>query len=133
MALKEFPNLSITLVGPEALINKKMKEYLNVDVLEDKEGLMQDIHWAEGAFGYFPSYLLGSIYDGMFVEAIEKELGNIDDLLKNGNIKEITQYLKDNIYQYGGAYTSLEIIKRICNKELSIKPLMNYFKKKYLK
>ena len=48
-----------------------------VKEFDNKDGLMQDIHWAEGAFGYFPSYLLGSIYDGMFLEAIEEKLGNI--------------------------------------------------------
>ena len=113
--------------------NKKMKEYLNIEVKEDKDGLMQDVHWSEGSFGYFPSYLLGSIYDGMFLETIENKLGNIDDLLKDGHIKDITNYLIENIYQYGGAYSSLEIIKKLCNKELSVKPLINYYKNKYIK
>ena len=90
-----------------------------------------NIHWSEGEFGYFPSYLLGSIYDGMFKEAIEKELGNIDELLKQGNIKKITEYLQNNIYINGGAYTSLEIIHKLCHKELSVKPLIKYFQDKY--
>lgn len=113
--------------------NKKMKEYLNIEVENDSDGLMQDVHWSEGSFGYFPSYLLGTIYDGMFIDAIEKNLGSIDDLLKNGKIKTITNYLSDNIYQYGGAYTSLEIIKKLCGKELSVKPIIKYFKEKYVK
>ena len=108
-----------------------MLKYLNVLVKNDSEGLMQDVHWSEGAFGYFPSYLLGSIYDGMFKETIEKDLGNIDELLKNGNIKKITQYLIDNIYKNGGAYTSLEIINKMCGEEISAKPLIDYFNKKY--
>ena len=113
------------------LWNAKMKEYLGVTVENDAEGLMQDVHWSEGEFGYFPSYLLGSIYDGMFKEAIEKELGNIDELLKQGNIKKITEYLQNNIYINGGAYTSLEIIHKLCHKELSVKPLIKYFQDKY--
>ena len=67
----------------------------------------------------------------MFKEAIEKDLGNIDELLKNGNIKKITQYLIDNIYENGGAYTSLEIINKMCGEEISAKPLIDYFNKKY--
>ena len=92
---------------------------------------MQDIHWSEGNFGYFPSYLIGTIYGGMFYEKIESELGNIDELLKNGEIKKITKYLIDNIYVNGGAYTSLEIIEKLCNKDITAKPLVDYFVKKY--
>lgn len=113
--------------------NKKSKEYLNINVKNDSDGLMQDVHWSEGNFGYFPSYLMGSIYDGMFYETIEKELGSIDELLKNGKIKEITKYLIDNIYVNGGAYTSLEIIDKMCNKEITAKPLIKYFNNKYRK
>lgn len=113
------------------LWNKKTKEYLNIEIKNDGEGLLQDVHWSEGYFGYFPSYLMGSIYDGMFLEGIESQLGSIDNLLRNGKIKEITKYLIDNIYVFGGAYTSLEVIKRICNKDISSEPLINYFNSKY--
>ena len=113
------------------LWNKKTKEYLNIEIKNDGEGLLQDMHWSEGYFGYFPSYLMGLIYDGMFLEGIESQLGSIDNLLRNGKIKEITKYLIDNIYVFGGAYTSLEVIKRICNKDISSEPLINYFNSKY--
>ena len=113
------------------LWNEKMVKYLGVTIEDDAEGLMQDVHWSEGGFGYFPSYLLGTIYDGMFIKAIEKNLGNIDDLLKNGRIKEITKYLNDNVHQYGGAYTSAEIIKKVCGEEITTKPIINYFENKY--
>ena len=69
--------------------NKKMKEYLGVKVTSDTEGVLQDVHWAEGDFGYFPSYLIGSIFDGMFLDALKRNLGNIDEILKTGNIKVI--------------------------------------------
>lgn len=111
--------------------NQKTKEYLNIEVQNDSEGLMQDVHWSEGDFGYFPSYLLGSIYDGMFFEAIQKQLGSVDELLKNGKIKEITDFLIKNIYINGRAYTSLEVINKLCRKEISVKPLINYFNSKY--
>lgn len=113
--------------------NQKTKEYLNIEVQNDSEGLMQDVHWSEGDFGYFPSYLLGSIYDGMFFETIQKQLGSVDELLKNGKIKEITDFLIKKIYINGGAYTSLEIINKLCGKEISVKPLINYFNNKYSK
>lgn len=111
--------------------NKKMREYLDVDVDSYSNGLMQDVHWSEGNFGYFPSYLLGSIYDGMFMEAIERDLGSIDELLKNGKIKLITDYLIKNIYVNGGAYTSTEIINKLCGREITVEPIAKHFEKKY--
>lgn len=121
ISLDELPNLW----------NQKMKDYLGIEVKNDVEGLMQDVHWSEGNFGYFPSYLLGTIYDGMFLEAIEKNLGNLDELLRTGKIKEITKFLIENIYKNGGAFTSNEIIPKMCNSELSVAPIANYFEKKY--
>lgn len=111
--------------------NQKMQEYLGVTVDTDSNGLMQDVHWSEGSFGYFPAYLLGTIYDGMFKLAIENDLGDIDNLLKNGHIKDITNYLKENIYKFGGAYTSDEVISRLTNKDISIESIANYFENKY--
>ena len=128
---REIFNDSIKVDDVPEIWKKKMHDYLNVDIINDSEGLMQDVHWSEGNFGYFPSYLMGSIYDGMFLEAMEKDLGTINAILKEGRIKEITNYLISNIYENGGAYTSLEIIDKMCNKELSVEPLVNYFKNKY--
>ncbi len=126
-------NDNISLDDLPNLWNQKMKDYLGIVVKNDSDGLMQDVHWSEGDFGYFPSYLLGTIYDGMFLEAIEKNVGNLDELLRTGRIKEITSYLIENIYQNGGAYTSREIIKKMCNSEISVEPIANYFEKKYSK
>lgn len=111
--------------------NQKMKEYLGVKVINDKDGVMQDVHWAEGDFGYFPSYLIGSIFDGMFLEIIENDLGSIDEILKSGNIKVITKYLIENIYVNGAAFTGREVLEKLGRNNLSVVPLVNYFYKKY--
>ena len=114
-----------------ALWNRKMEELLSITPKNDAEGVLQDMHWSDGSFGYFPSYLLGSIYDGMFLEAIEKDLGSIDDILAAGDIKKITAWLKENIHQYGSTRISSEVLKTVCGKELTAEPLIKYFKKKY--
>ena len=113
--------------------NDKMQEYLHITPGNDAEGILQDMHWSDASFGYFPSYLLGSIYDGMFLEAIEKDLGSIDDILAAGDIKKITKWLNENIHQYGGTRTSKEVLDAVCHKELSAQPLIKYFKEKYKK
>lgn len=111
--------------------NQKMQEYLGIMPKKDSEGALQDTHWSGGAFGYFPSYLLGSIYDGMFLEKIEEELGCVDDILAKGEIKKITHWLNENIHQYGSSREPKEVIQKVCGKEISAKPLIRYFKKKY--
>ena len=110
---------------------EKTKEYLGLDVVNDKDGILQDVHWSQGSFGYFPSYLLGSIFDGMLLETINQKVGDVNELLKNGKIKEITKFLQENIHKYGGAYNICEVAKRVCGKELTVLPLVNYFKEKY--
>ncbi len=113
--------------------NGKMKELLHVEVPTDTQGVLQDMHWSDGSFGYFPSYLLGSIYDGMFLEAVEKDLGSIDDILAAGDIKKITKWLSENIHQYGSTRISSEVLDKVCHKELSAQPIIKYFKEKYAK
>lgn len=116
-----------------ALWNKKMEEYLQIIPENDSEGILQDMHWSDGSFGYFPSYLLGSIYDGMFKNAIEAELGSIDHLLETNRIKDITKWLNEKIHIYGNTRLPKDTIKEVCGCELSVKPLIEYFTEKYTK
>jgi len=124
-------NNKISIDDLPKIWNEKMEKYLGIIPKNDSEGLMQDLHWADGDFGYFPSYLVGNIFDGMFIEVIENKIGSIDEILKNGEIKKITNFLINNIYNYGGAYSGMEVIDRVCNKELSCKPIINYYNNKY--
>ena len=107
--------------------NKKYYDYLGVTVKEDKEGILQDTHWSDASFGYFPDYLLGTILDGMLYEKI----GNVDELLRTNKIKEITKFLNENIHKYAGTYNIFEVAKRVCGKELETKSIISYFEKKY--
>ena len=116
-----------------ALWNQKMEELLGITPDTDTVGILQDIHWSDGSFGYFPSYLLGSIYDGMFLQVIEKEMGSLDTVLAEGRIKEVTAWLNEHIHQYGSLYISKEIMERLGAGELSAKPLLDYFYNKYSK
>ena len=111
--------------------NQKYKEYLGIDVLNDSDGILQDLHWADGLFGYFPSYLLGSIFDGMLIETIDEKVGNINTLLREGKIQEITKFLNENIHKYGGSYNIFEVCERVCKKEMNVDALANYFEEKY--
>jgi len=113
--------------------NDKMEELLHIRPTTYSEGILQDSHWSGGSFGYFPSYLLGSIYDGMFLEAMEEDLGSVDDILAAGEVKKISEWLKNKIHQYGSTRVSSEVLEKVCGRELSAKPLIKHFKEKYSK
>lgn len=113
------------------LWNQKMVELLGVCPEDASQGILQDMHWSDGSFGYFPTYLLGTIYDGMFLEAIERELGRIDSILAEGRVKDITEWLRKNIHQYGSTRTSNETILSVCGKEVTAEPIIRYFREKY--
>lgn len=111
--------------------NQKMVELLGIRPANDKEGILQDTHWAGVGFGYFPSYLLGSIFDGMYLEQLEKEMGSVDNILAEGRMMDITHWLNEKIHRNGSLYNSTQLIRNLCGKEISAKPLLKYFEEKY--
>lgn len=111
----------------------KMKAYLGVVPESHKEGVLQDIHWAGGMFGYFPSYALGNIYGGQFLMQIEKEVGHIDDLLAKGELGQITNWLKTYVHEFGAMKDPVQIIQEACNSSLDAKPILKYYTDKYTK
>ncbi len=121
----------ITVAELPQVWNQTYKEYFGVDIENDSEGVMQDIHWASGAFGYFPSYALGNIYSGQILANMEKELPNWKSQLSNGNFQNTIQWLAKNVHSYGNLYDPPDLIKRITGEELNVKPYFNYLNKKY--
>lgn len=113
------------------LWNDKMEELLGIRPQNAAEGILQDMHWSDGSFGYFPTYLLGTIYDGMFLEAMEKDLGSVDTLLAEGRIAEITAWLHEKIHRHGSMRTAAETLREVCGQEVTAEPIIRYFKKKY--
>ena len=76
------------------------KQYLGVDVPSDREGVLQDSHWAGGALGYFPSYALGSAYGAQMLNCMKKTV-DVDSTVAAGDLAPVTAWLKDRIHRYG--------------------------------
>ena len=113
--------------------NDKMEELLGIRPDNDADGILQDTHWSDGSFGYFPTYALGNIFDGMFLEMLTEELGDVDTLLADGRIKEITAWLHEKIHKFGSLRNGREVVEYVCGKEVSAKPILKYFEEKYTK
>ena len=123
---------SIDLKDLPKIWNQKYKEYLGLDVRNDYEGILQDIHWSQASFGYFPTYALGSAIGAQLIDAMEKEL-NIDEILEKGKYPLIQKWLKEKIQKYGALYTYDDLLKIATGKRFSPDHYIKYLKKKYKK
>ncbi|RKQ37626.1 carboxypeptidase M32 [Oceanobacillus halophilus] len=112
------------------LWNEKMVDYLGIEPSTDREGVLQDIHWSGGDFGYFPSYALGYMYAAQFHQTMSQEL-DIDKLLSSGNFKPIKEWLTKNIHQYGKMKKPLELVEDVTKEKLNAEHLIRYLTKKY--
>lgn len=111
--------------------NEKYKEYLGVVPSHDGEGVLQDVHWAGGSFGYFPSYSLGNMYSAQIRNAMEKQLGNLDALTGEGRFAVVKDWLVERIYRHGKMLTPDEIIAGVTGEPLNPDYLIGYLAAKY--
>lgn len=112
--------------------NQKMKEYLGIVPDNFSNGILQDVHWAGGLVGYFPSYALGSAYSAQIFNTMKKEL-DIAKILKNGELYKIREWLAKKIHKYGKLKDTEEIIKAVTGEGLNPKYYIDYLKEKYNK
>ncbi len=113
--------------------NKLYKKYLNIDVPSDSLGVLQDIHWSHGSFGYFPTYTIGSFYAAQFYAQASNEITNIDIKMESGDTNELLAWLRKKIHIHGQRYDAKDLCKMITGEELNFKYFMNYAKDKYSK
>ncbi len=129
---KSLFNGTLTTKELPAEWNRLYKEYLGVEVPDDKQGCLQDSHWSGGSFGYFPSYSLGSAYGAQIVAHMRKEL-DIEKLVKEGDLKTVVAWLTDHIYKYGMVKKPKELIRICCGEEFDPKYYTEYLKTKFKK
>lgn len=111
--------------------NSKYQEYLGITPDTDADGVLQDIHWAAGYFGFFPSYVLSNLYAAQFLNAMNKQIGDIDEKLRNGEFESIHTWLKQNVHQHGAVYTPGELVLKVSGEKLKPDYYINYLRKKY--
>lgn len=115
----------------EAAWNDRFMADFGYAVDRPANGVLQDVHWSEGMFGYFPTYSLGNVYAGCLFEALEKDLPNLEDDLAKGDLGSTTSWLKKSLQQHGSAYSADDLITRACGKEPTVEPLVSYITAKF--
>lgn len=95
--------------------NRLYKEYLGVDVPDDRRGCLQDSHWSGGSFGYFPSYALGSAYGAQMLRNMEAEM-DVWGPVSRGDLSGVTAWLTEKVHKYGGLMEPAEVVKNACGE-----------------
>lgn len=111
--------------------NAKVKEYFGLTVPSDKFGILQDVHWSGGDFGYFPTYALGNLYAAQFYNKLRQDIPKLDNQIAKGNFGELNDWLKKNIHRHGKTYSASQLVKKVTDEELNSRYFCEYLQKKF--
>jgi carboxypeptidase Taq len=110
--------------------NDRMRSDLGLEVPDDRQGVLQDIHWSMGAIGYFPTYTLGNLYAAQLWEGIGAALPDLDAQLARGELGGLLGWLRTNVHMHGRRYTAPVLCERATGRPLSHEPLLRYLEGK---
>lgn len=109
--------------------NRLYKEYLGIDVPDDKHGVLQDSHWSNANVGYFPSYALGSAYGAQILKEMKKDI-DVDAVIASGKLTAINDWLREKIWKFGCLYDPTELFNKVCG-EFDPDCFVDYLDKKF--
>jgi carboxypeptidase Taq len=114
---------------PEAW-NAASEAYLGITVNDDTQGVLQDVHWSAGMFGYFPTYALGNLIAGQLWERAHRDMPGLDDNLGAGELSPLREWLREHVHRYGAKFTTEELLRREAGGPISVKPFVRYLRAK---
>ncbi len=115
----------------EAAWNDRFAADFGFAVDKPSHGVLQDVHWSEGLFGYFPTYSLGNVYAGCLHAALRRDVSDLDADLAKGETGRATSWLRENVQRHGGLYTPTEVITRATGAAPTVAPLLDYLEAKF--
>ena len=122
---------SIEVKDLPSIWNDKVKEYLGIKVPNNKLGVLQDIHWSHGLFGYFPTYTLGNLYSAQIYAAAKKDILNLDKEISKGHFEHLREWLRKKIHMHGKKYSAEKLIKKVTGETLNSSYFTKYLEDKY--
>lgn len=129
---RDLLNRKIKVQDLPELWNSKMQEYLGIVPKNLSEGVLQDMQWVYGMFGYFPTYALANIYAVQFMYEMEKSLKDWKYDLKKGDFSNINKWLQENIHEKGNLYNPIQLVEKITGNKPDTKYLLEYLNTKYV-
>jgi carboxypeptidase Taq len=115
---------------PEAW-NARVQSYLGINVPNDREGVLQDIHWSSVSFGVFPSYTLGNLIGAQLMEKVRTDLKDLDGQIEAGHFAPLLGWLRRNVHRHGRKFTPSQLLERATGKPLSAGPWIAYVREKF--
>jgi carboxypeptidase Taq len=108
------------------LWNDKYDQYLGIKPPDDASGVLQDIHWSAGLFGYFPTYALGNLYASQLYQRAEEDLGGLAESFRDGRFEPLLHWLRERVHVHGQCHSASELLELATGQALHAKPLMNH-------
>jgi carboxypeptidase Taq len=115
---------------PEAW-NARFKSYLGIDVPNDRDGVLQDIHWSGGSFATFPGYTLGNLMGAQLMAKVREEVPDLDAQVAGGDFSALLTWLQTNVYRHGRKFTPNELMERVTGTALTPEPWIAYVRSKF--
>lgn len=111
--------------------NEKYADILGVTPTDDRNGVLQDVHWGAGAIGYFPTYALGNLYAAQFLDQAEEDLGSLDHQFEKGEFMPLRNWLRENIHSVGQCQSASQLVQSVTNAPLSEAALLRRLRSKF--
>jgi carboxypeptidase Taq len=104
---------------------------LGITPPDDAQGVLQDVHWSQAAFGYFPTYTLGNLYAAMFMDSAQRQDAGIAEELARGDVTRLLAWLRQHIHQHGSRFDAPELCRRATGQTLTAEPFVRYVRAKF--
>jgi len=115
---------------PEAW-NTRMQDYLGITPPNNSLGVLQDIHWAGGAIGYFSTYALGNLVSAQLWEVINRDIPDLPEQMRRGEFSALLDWLKRNVHCHGAKFEPQELVQRVAGSKIDPAPYMRYLRNKF--
>ncbi len=111
--------------------NERFRELFGLQVPDDRSGCLQDVHWAAGLLGYFPTYGLGNLYAAQFFQAARAALPGLEDQVAGGDFHPLREWLRDKIHSQGMRFHPRALVERVTGRPPESRPFLEYLERKY--
>jgi carboxypeptidase Taq len=110
--------------------NERFRSYFGLEVPDDAHGVLQDVHWAAGLIGYFPTYAIGNLVAGQLWERVRTDLPDLDEQVSAGELSELREWLREHVHRHGSKWSAGEVLERVTGAPIAVAPFVNYLKGK---